>query len=561
MKKQMGITLSLSSLVLSSIWLPQSDVVLAQESASLETTSSMLTDETTKIETTEDVTTPESQVSETTTEEVVTNEEAPRMMTIQSTPFSRASSTQSGQTHTVVAGDYLYKIALKYGVTVSQLKEWNKLTSNYIYVGDQLVVSKPGTSQTAPTTPTTTEVTTEKTTQAPKPTTSTGKTYTVVAGDYLYKIATKYGVTVNQLKEWNKLTSNYIYVGDKLIVSKPGTSQPAPTTPTTTEATTEKTTQSPKPTSPSAKTYTVVPGDYLYKIASQHGVTVEQLKQWNKLTSNYIYVGDKLIVSDPKGSQPAPTPVPPIDNGGATINKNVQAVLDQYRNAPIKVFYDSMTAGDNSYASLRGDEAMYGASSSKIFILAFVQDQVSKGKISWNTSFPYSDAIYNHAESYQRGGSGSIQYQANYWNRSYTVQELVHHVTDFSDNMASNMLLHYVGMKNKAEFDRFMQEAAGKSSFSKTATPRQFSNVLNHMWNKQDHGVLNMLDDTGMNGTMMDVLPVNVYQKYGAVWPTAHNITGIARGRRPFNLTIMTNYWTMTEISNLARQIYNAVYK
>lgn len=48
--------------------------------------------------------------------------------------------------------------------------------------------------------------------------------YTVVHGDYLYKIAMKYGITVNDLKRWNKLTSNMIYSGDKLIV-KPGSTK------------------------------------------------------------------------------------------------------------------------------------------------------------------------------------------------------------------------------------------------------------------------------------------------------------------------------------------------
>ena len=413
-------------------------------------------------------------------------------------------------------------------------------------MGDKLVVSKSTTTQPTPTT--TTEATTEKTTETSEP---NQETYTVKAGDYLHKIATKFGITVSQLKEWNNLSSNYIYVGDKLVVSKSSPTQP--TTTTTTEATTETTTES---SEPSQETYTVKAGDYLYKIASQHGMTVDQLKRLNNLTSNYIYPGEILIVSKNGNSQPNPTPDPV-----ATINRNVQAVLDQYRNAPINVYYDSMTEGDNSYASLRGTQAMYGASTSKLFILAYVQDQISKGNISWNTTYPYSDAIYNTKYSYQRGGSGTIQYMSNYWNRSFTVSELVHHVTQNSDNIASNMLLHYVGLQNKSDFDRFMKETTGKAEFSKTATPKEFSNILNHMWNEQDHGVLNALDNTGMNGMMMDVLPVNVYQKYGAVWPTSHNIAGIARGRRPFNLTIMTSYWSMSEISNLARQIYNAVYK
>ena len=45
--------------------------------------------------------------------------------------------------------------------------------------------------------------------------------------------------------------------------------------------------------------YTVVKGDTLYRISRAHGVTVEQLKQWNNLTDNIISIGQRLIVSQP----------------------------------------------------------------------------------------------------------------------------------------------------------------------------------------------------------------------------------------------------------------------
>lgn len=71
-----------------------------------------------------------------------------------------------------------------------------------------------------------------ETTTGTGPTTTTTTTpaviYTVVHGDYLWKIANKYGISVAQLKQWNNLTSNWIYTGDKLIV------KPAKTTTTTT---------------------------------------------------------------------------------------------------------------------------------------------------------------------------------------------------------------------------------------------------------------------------------------------------------------------------------------
>ncbi|MBG9979754.1 LysM peptidoglycan-binding domain-containing protein [Facklamia sp. DSM 111018] len=46
------------------------------------------------------------------------------------------------------------------------------------------------------------------------------ETYVVQAGDSLWVIANKFGVSVNDLKEWNNLESNFIQIGQELIVSQ-----------------------------------------------------------------------------------------------------------------------------------------------------------------------------------------------------------------------------------------------------------------------------------------------------------------------------------------------------
>lgn len=221
-------------------------------------------------------------------------------------PAPQPAPTTTAKTYVVQTGDYLYKIAEANGVTVDDLKAWNKLTSNYIYSGDRLIVSKPVTPTPAPT-PTPSPKPETQPTPTPAPTT-TSKTYVVQTGDYLYKIAEANGVTVDDLKTWNKLTSNYIYTGDRLIVSKPVATTPAPS-PAPKPETKPAPTPTPSP-APTTKIYVVQSGDYLYKIAEANGVTVDDLKTWNKLTSNYIYAGDRLIVSKPVVTTPAPTPTP-----------------------------------------------------------------------------------------------------------------------------------------------------------------------------------------------------------------------------------------------------------
>lgn len=102
-------------------------------------------------------------------------------------------------TYDVQAGDTLWKIATTNGITVSQLIEWNSLSNSTIYVGQKLIVGEDTTTVTP------------------------SSTYTVKSGDTLWSIATRYNLTVTQLKTMNSLTSDMIYVGQVLKVSTSGT--------------------------------------------------------------------------------------------------------------------------------------------------------------------------------------------------------------------------------------------------------------------------------------------------------------------------------------------------
>lgn len=62
------------------------------------------------------------------------------------------------------------------------------------------------------------------------------------------------------------------------------------------------------------KTHTVKSGEYLYLIGEKYGVTVANIKDWNGLSSNVIFSGQKLFVEDPSKKAQAPTqPLPPTD--------------------------------------------------------------------------------------------------------------------------------------------------------------------------------------------------------------------------------------------------------
>jgi len=129
------------------------------------------------------------------------------------------------------------------------------------------------------------------------------KTYLVQRGDNLIQIAAKYHVTVAQLKEWNNLSGSSIKSNQKLVVYQQGeeaatallainTAAPEKATVATSrKAATERPIKD-------ASIYHVQPGDTLWTISQRYkGMTVEQLKKLNKLKSNEIKPGQKLIVS------------------------------------------------------------------------------------------------------------------------------------------------------------------------------------------------------------------------------------------------------------------------
>lgn len=117
--------------------------------------------------------------------------------------------------------------------------------------------------------------------------------YRVRSGDYLGKIASRYGVTVSQIKSWNNLRSSNIRVGQILYIYARKT--PAPET-SSGSASAPKTTVN--PSDPSTYTvYTVKSGDSLYNIAKLYpGVSADDIKAANGMKSNRIMPGQTLKI-------------------------------------------------------------------------------------------------------------------------------------------------------------------------------------------------------------------------------------------------------------------------
>lgn len=230
---------------------------------------------------------------------------------VPSTPESNTGSNEAGSiagTYTVKAGDGFWGIARRFGTTVEALKAANGTTSNLIHPGQ--VIKLPGNSTIVekPSTPPTNSDNTSENTEA---ITSVGGSYTIKRGDGLYAIARKHGMTLNQLKSLNGLSSNLIHPGQVLKVS--GATQGNTESSTNTSPNTDSTNTKPtEPTNNGGSTntsgsYSVKAGDGLYRIAVNHGMSLNQLKALNGLSSNLIQPGQVLKVSGATTSTPAST--------------------------------------------------------------------------------------------------------------------------------------------------------------------------------------------------------------------------------------------------------------
>jgi len=111
-------------------------------------------------------------------------------------------------------------------------------------------------------------------------------TYKVKKGDYLGKIANKYGVTVNNIKKWNNLKSTNLNVGQRLVIYTNGNQG------TSIVKTEEKTSSS-----GDFSVYTVKNGDTLWAIAQKFpGVSVENIKKWNDISGTKLTPGMQLKI-------------------------------------------------------------------------------------------------------------------------------------------------------------------------------------------------------------------------------------------------------------------------
>ncbi|HEY5998367.1 MAG TPA: LysM peptidoglycan-binding domain-containing protein, partial [bacterium] len=172
----------------------------------------------------------------------------------------------------VAPGDTLFSIAQKFGTTVENVREANRLAQSEIRAGQQLAIpAQRGAEAAIPRTPGRILVSS-----------AVPETHRVEAGDNPWAIARRYGVTLDDLLSWNGLEAGTVLgIGQTLALREP------------TAAAATSTARSAK----AARTYEVRRGDNLWQIARRFDTSIEELQRLNNFGATHeLRPGDRVLL-------------------------------------------------------------------------------------------------------------------------------------------------------------------------------------------------------------------------------------------------------------------------
>jgi LysM repeat protein len=167
--------------------------------------------------------------------------------------------------HKVDEKETLFAISRRYKVSVDAILEFNKEADKGLEIGQ--IIKVPYTPK-----------------QSIKP--GDGIVHTVEAKETMYSISRKYGVTADDIKQWNDLSDYTLSIGQSLVIKKKSSAV----------------TQQATPVMSKKGVHTVGQQETVFSITKQYGITQQQLKDWNNLQSNELKIGQTLFVAQPEHS-------------------------------------------------------------------------------------------------------------------------------------------------------------------------------------------------------------------------------------------------------------------
>ncbi|MBB6002395.1 LysM peptidoglycan-binding domain-containing protein [Arcicella rosea] len=160
------------------------------------------------------------------TSKILTKEEKdiPKVATSKVIAREETAKASVKKIHTVKAKETLFSISRMYGITVAEIKKWNKLNSNVVEIDQELLVSNTTIMPSTPSIKLIEESDSEKVAprliQEVAPKNDNNVYHTMKAGETVFRVSKIHGVTVDQIVKWNNLKNFSVSVGQKLLIKK-----------------------------------------------------------------------------------------------------------------------------------------------------------------------------------------------------------------------------------------------------------------------------------------------------------------------------------------------------
>ena len=216
--------------------------------------------------------------------------------------LTTGAALAASQTYVVQPGDTIFKISVRFGVSMDAIRSANGISGDRIFAGQSLIIPDPN----APA-------------GNPLPADNGGQQviHVVQSGETLFTIGLRYGMTWTKIQAANGIVGTTVFTGQRLIIpvnGAPANPPPAPTQPPVNNP--------PPPADNGGQVIHIVQrGETLHKIGLQYGIAWPAIQRANNLPNDRIYTGQRLIIPNSSGNSGNPTPgnnppPPPAENAG-----------------------------------------------------------------------------------------------------------------------------------------------------------------------------------------------------------------------------------------------------
>lgn len=201
--------------------------------------------------------------------------------------------------HTVKKGETLSSIAIKYNVSIDELKNWNNLSGKKILRNQKLKIYSDKSKDIA-----SNEVISKK------PSSNKPFKHKVRPGETISEIAEKYNVKISQIRKWNNLADNKIRAGKSLKIYPSDDERSFG----------DNTTKNPA----TLNLYVVKKGETIGEIAEKFNVSSTNIRKWNNISKNKIFAGQKLKIYSDSGESETKSDKKSVKEKSTTVKSSVK---------------------------------------------------------------------------------------------------------------------------------------------------------------------------------------------------------------------------------------------